>query len=225
VADDIRIVEIDGFDYSACGGTHCAQTGAIGVLKIIKNERINNKTRIHFTAGYQALAQFREYHETLTNLSTQLSVAPIDLYPTTLQLIENQREVQKVIQSLRQQNINYEANQLLADSEILNYNHLIISISQNRPVSEIRMLAESIKKFPFTTSVLITYSNNRLSLMVTSTSNIQINAKNILIQLLTFINGKGGGDHQIAQGGGSFSEDDLHNLLTDGIKSVRQMLE
>ena len=49
VHENIRIIEIDGYDHSACGGTHVPQTSMIGVVKILRTERQNEKTlvRIH----------------------------------------------------------------------------------------------------------------------------------------------------------------------------------
>src|SRR5690554_4550463 len=38
VNEDIRIIEIEGFDYSPCGGTHVSYTGEIGLIKIRKWE-------------------------------------------------------------------------------------------------------------------------------------------------------------------------------------------
>ncbi|MCK7476440.1 MAG: hypothetical protein M0C28_01770 [Candidatus Moduliflexus flocculans] len=31
----LRVVEVDGFDYSACGGTHVRRTGEIGAIKVL----------------------------------------------------------------------------------------------------------------------------------------------------------------------------------------------
>src|SRR6185503_19627102 len=44
----IRIVEIEGFDRSACGGTHVRHTGEVGVILLNKAERVNKQTRIEF---------------------------------------------------------------------------------------------------------------------------------------------------------------------------------
>ena len=60
VSGRIRVVEVDGFDYTPCGGTHCLQTGMVGLVKIVKTERVNQKLRTHFVAGYQALEYFRQ---------------------------------------------------------------------------------------------------------------------------------------------------------------------
>ncbi|MCH7783279.1 metal-dependent hydrolase, partial [candidate division KSB1 bacterium] len=36
----LRIIHIDGLDYSACGGTHTSRTGEVGIIKIIRWERM-----------------------------------------------------------------------------------------------------------------------------------------------------------------------------------------
>ncbi len=59
VQGDIRVVEIEGFDWSACGGTHCLSTGMIGMVKIFKMERQNKKLRVYFKAGWQAIESKR----------------------------------------------------------------------------------------------------------------------------------------------------------------------
>ena len=74
VNENIRIIEIDGYDHSACGGTHVPQTGMIGVVKILRTERQNEKTRVHFIAGWQALEAFQAYHAILGSLAVQLNV-------------------------------------------------------------------------------------------------------------------------------------------------------
>ena len=51
VSSDIRIVEIAGYDYSPCGGTHLRSTGQIGILKIVKAEKYKGMTRVYFLCG------------------------------------------------------------------------------------------------------------------------------------------------------------------------------
>jgi alanyl-tRNA synthetase len=54
--NNIRIVNIEGWDIEACGGTHIGQTGEIGLIKIIKAERIQDGiVRLEFVAGEAAL--------------------------------------------------------------------------------------------------------------------------------------------------------------------------
>jgi alanyl-tRNA synthetase len=72
VSEDIRIVEIEGLDFSACGGTHVARTGGIGVVKILRAERLKEKTRIHFVAGSRAFELFQSSYVIVAGLAAQV---------------------------------------------------------------------------------------------------------------------------------------------------------
>ncbi len=70
----IRIVEISGVDTSMCGGTHIDYTGEIGLIKILKTEKIKKQfLRIYFAAERRALDTFKEKSYILDSISKQLS--------------------------------------------------------------------------------------------------------------------------------------------------------
>jgi len=52
----VRIVNIEGYDVEACGGTHVKKTGEIGLVKITKAERIQDGVvRMEFVSGETAI--------------------------------------------------------------------------------------------------------------------------------------------------------------------------
>ena len=51
----LRLIEVTGFDLSACGGTHVARTGAIGMIAVAGAEKFRGGTRITFACGNRAL--------------------------------------------------------------------------------------------------------------------------------------------------------------------------
>lgn len=55
----LRVVEIDGLEYSACCGTHVGSTGALGLFRITKVEKYKVGCRVHFLAGGRAFADYR----------------------------------------------------------------------------------------------------------------------------------------------------------------------
>jgi alanyl-tRNA synthetase len=73
VSGRIRVVEVDGFDITPCGGTHCLNSGMVGLIKIVKTERVNQKLRVHFVAGYQALDYFDAYQEVVQQAAALLA--------------------------------------------------------------------------------------------------------------------------------------------------------
>ncbi len=55
----IRVVEVEDFDVSMCGGTHVDRTGEIGLVKIIKVEKQKKDfTRVFFVAGLRSLKDY-----------------------------------------------------------------------------------------------------------------------------------------------------------------------
>ena len=51
----LRLIEVEAFDLSACGGTHVARTGAIGLIAVVGAERFRGGTRLTFVCGGRAL--------------------------------------------------------------------------------------------------------------------------------------------------------------------------
>ena len=69
----LRIVEVDGFDLSACGGTHVSRTGAIGNISVGSFERFRGGTRVEFRCGIRALESYRLLRDTVSSAARLLS--------------------------------------------------------------------------------------------------------------------------------------------------------
>ena len=55
----LRLIEVEDFDLSACGGTHVARTGGIGVIAVASWERFKGGQRLEFLCGGRALGGYR----------------------------------------------------------------------------------------------------------------------------------------------------------------------
>lgn len=69
----VRIVEIDGIDFSPCGGTHLSSTGEIGIIKIKNIQSDREHVRVEFLCGYRALADYSNLAEENKILQKQIS--------------------------------------------------------------------------------------------------------------------------------------------------------
>ncbi len=67
----LRIVELDGLDYTPCCGTHLKNSSEIGLFRILRTEKYKGMTRIHFLAGGRAYAG----HVRLSGLARSLAAA------------------------------------------------------------------------------------------------------------------------------------------------------
>ena len=72
-SNNVRIVNIDGWDVEACGGTHVNKTGEIGLIKILKTERIQDGVvRLEFVSGNNALQYIQSQDSQLHNIAQSL---------------------------------------------------------------------------------------------------------------------------------------------------------
>src|SRR4029077_13482463 len=55
----LRLIDVEGFDLSACGGTHVSRTGAVGLIAVTAWERFKGGHRLEFACGNRVLVRFR----------------------------------------------------------------------------------------------------------------------------------------------------------------------
>jgi alanyl-tRNA synthetase len=55
----LRIVEIEGLDFSPCCGLHLQSTLGLRVIRVLGTEKYKGMTRLHFVAGRRATADYR----------------------------------------------------------------------------------------------------------------------------------------------------------------------
>ena len=70
----IRVVEIQDLDQSACGGTHLKSSAEIGLLKVVKTERVRANIRLYYAAGYRALRDYQLKHEVVQRLQRAVTL-------------------------------------------------------------------------------------------------------------------------------------------------------
>lgn len=136
----IRVVEIDGFDFSACGGTHVRQTGEIGLIKIIGEEKIRQHLRLFFVCGWRALKDYQQKEHILAQLTATLGTSRELLLSTINKLQMESKAWRKRSFKLREELNQYEAAKLIAEAKGL----IIEKIFEDRSVEEVRSLALKI---------------------------------------------------------------------------------
>jgi len=77
--DRIRVVDVDGFDITPCGGTHVTHTSQIEIFHIRSAERHKGGTRVRFEAGPRARRQLLEDRGTVVEIAARLKCAPEEL--------------------------------------------------------------------------------------------------------------------------------------------------
>jgi alanyl-tRNA synthetase len=213
VTENIRIVEIDSYDYSPCGGTHVLHTGSIGLVKVIKAERQNDRQRIYFIAGMQAMQVFHQMYDSLSGLANKMSISWQDIPELVGKQAEQLGALQKELQTLRQASIRYEARELAAQAEERDGIKLVRASFESRPMVELRVLGEELKKMAGVVAYLSAFDGQKVSLIVTCGDGTDQDARQLLSTQLTQIGGRGGGDAKLAQGGGVATVDQYRTFL------------
>jgi alanyl-tRNA synthetase len=75
----IRLIEMEGLDLNACGGTHVRSTGEIGALLLRRTEKIRSGLRLEFLCGQRAIAAARADDQLLRQLSVLLSAGRAEM--------------------------------------------------------------------------------------------------------------------------------------------------
>jgi alanyl-tRNA synthetase len=87
----IRVVEIEGLDRSACGGTHVRNSAEIGPLKIVGSERVRANVRLYYAAGGRALRDYQLKHDVLQRLQRRIT-QPLAEIPDHVEALLRERD-------------------------------------------------------------------------------------------------------------------------------------
>ncbi|MDR3333459.1 MAG: alanyl-tRNA editing protein [Treponema sp.] len=109
----IRVVEIQGHDFSPCCGTHLASTGQIGMLRILGAEKYKGMTRITFIAGRRVLRDSRLLRHNGELSSRGLKVPVAETGKGVLALLEKTNQLERTIKVLEEENAGFRAEALL----------------------------------------------------------------------------------------------------------------
>lgn len=213
VTGQIRVVEIEDFDYTACGGTHCLHTGMIGLIKILKTERINQKMRLHFVAGGQALQYFQLDHRLITELSRHLSTGPEELPAIVQQQTEQLRAAHKEIDGLSTDLLSFEARSLIRQAKPHEAGRLVVATFEDLPAGTLRELGKLLQQEPGIIAFLAAHNDQKLSLVVSCADDVGLSAKTLLNRQIEPIGGRGGGDDRLAQGGGTATRQQVETFF------------
>ena len=196
----LRLIDVEHFDLSACGGTHVSKTGGIGVIAIGAVERFKGGQRVEFFCGGRALTKFRAMRDVLAGSVRVLSVLPEALPQAIEKLQAETKDRQKAIASLQQDLARFRAAELVSSGIHTPKGSLVASIVDG-DANTLKSLASAITANPGTIALLV--SAGRPALVVVARSQDGTIAANQVIAGLTAkFGGRGGGKPDLAQAGG-----------------------
>ncbi|GIP30262.1 alanyl-tRNA editing protein [Paenibacillus sp. J23TS9] len=201
VTEDIRIVEIEGIEYNACGGTHVSATGEIGIIKLLRAEKQKGYTRIYFKCGYRALREFNVGMEILGSLSTRFNTAKEEIPDRIAKWDQEQKQLQAELNAVKAENDAYLAEKLLADRQ----GSLIKHVFADKPLKDMQNLAAKLTDQADVIVLFVSGTDHKVLLVQGGKSELACGA--FFKQHLADYRGKGGGSDKMAQAGFANGED------------------
>jgi alanyl-tRNA synthetase len=198
----LRIIEVDGFDLSACGGTHVSRTGAVGMIAALSWERFRGGTRLEFVCGERALRSCRELRDAVSGSIKFLSVAPADLPAAIERAQADAKELKRTIRGYQERLAGHEAAALAAAGETVEGVTLVVDSVDGYDVQGLRSLAVAVAARPGHAAVLFSSSVPALVVVARAADVPAVDAGAVLRSLLGRFGGRGGGKGDLAQGGG-----------------------
>ena len=192
---DVRIIDIAGYDRSACGGTHVRTTGEIGAILITGVERAKKQARVQFICGDRVIRYARQANRTLEAISQTISAPALDTAAAVRTLWDDHQELRKRNDDVESQLMDYEAAQFPIN------NGIAVGSFSNRGIEKLKILAIKICSRPGTVALLADQSD-QLRIVFARSADSSIDVAVSLKRTLEKFGGRGGGRPNLAQGGG-----------------------
>ena len=197
----LRLIEIDGFDLSACGGTHVSRTGSVGLIAVNGWERFKGGQRIEFVCGGRALERFRALREHVSTAVRLLSVLPGEVGPAIERLQSDAKDLRRTLTAAQGENLRHRAEDLAANHAELVASGSAVIAAIDCDAQALKTIAVHISSRPGCLAVLSSRQQPAL-VVVAAASDSGQDAGQVLRALIARYGGRGGGKRDLAQGGG-----------------------
>ena len=216
----VRIVEISGWDYSPCGGTHCRSTGEIGLIKITRLERVRQQLRVHFCCGSRALRDFQKKSWLADNLGNLMSCGENDLLANINKLMERSSRQAEEIKGLQERIFSLIAEKIKHNVQDINGWKTIIQLVEDVDLKDLNKLATKLLQEDTAEIVLLAAEKPRPGILFARINTERLpDLRSVLEATQGMFGGKGGGSPDRVQAGGT----DPKGLLP-ALEKARTML-
>jgi alanyl-tRNA synthetase len=209
----LRLIDIDGFDLSACGGTHMDRTGAVGAIAALSAERFRGGTRLTFVCGNRVVRHLRAYRDAVAGSVRTLSVLPAELPAAVERLQSDARDLRKIVKGQQEQLATHEAARLVASAPDAAV-RVVVEALEGWDAAGLKAIATAATASASAVVVLV----SKDALVVARSAGVSMDANAVLRQLTERFGGRGGGKPDLAQGGG------LRASPAEVVAAVRELL-
>ena len=229
---ELRLIEVEEFDLTPCGGTHAHRTGEVGMIAARHWERAKGLTRIEFVAGVRALADYRRANKTARDVAALYSAARDDAAKLTSRVLEENKELHRRVRALEEIASRVEAEELISDamksvppavaggSSDLN---IITKVFDNRDAESLKHLAQALIAHHRVIALLGSRDQGTARLVFARSADATGDMNALMKQACEMLDGRGGGRPDMAQGGGKNVER-LEETIQFSLQSLRSEL-
>jgi alanyl-tRNA synthetase len=197
-AGTLRIVEIEGLDRSACGGTHVRSTGELGPVLLRRWERAKGRIRVEFLAGRRGLDDYRWKHALVSEWAGRLTVGDRELPDALGRLAARGDECQRALAAASRRLVAYEAGERLAAVSPAGSFKILRLEFPERDQDEVRLLLRELTgREPCVVLAGVVESGR---LFFARSSGVAADMAALLKQAAQAVGGRGGGTAEMAQG-------------------------
>jgi alanyl-tRNA synthetase len=203
LSQPIRVIEIEDFDWSPCGGTHALRTGQVGLIAIKSYERLKKDlTRVEFVCGRRALVDYRSANQAALAVASVFSVARESAPEAVARAIRENKLLRKRVRELFELTAAEEAARLLSAAYNAGQFKIVRAEFDGRPVEELKLLAARIVQRERAIALLGTKHEATARLVFARSDALTQNMAELVSQSSQILGGGGGGKADLAQGGG-----------------------
>lgn len=212
----IRVVEISDYDFSACGGTHVRRTGEVGLIKILKWEKIRGNIRFEFVCGTRAVQDYMAKNRILRELSNRLTVHDREVLSSVDRLYADLKSLKSETRKMREKMAQYEAQEMIQKVK----GRIIKQVFAEKTREEARFLALSIIRSGDYVVLFGLKGKERGHLILACSEKLNLDMRDVIPVVSPLINGKGGGSPSLVELVGEDAEN-----IPQALEEARQFIE
>lgn len=220
VEGQVRIILVDDYDASACGGTHVRATGEIGLVKINGIEHYKGGIRVRFLCGGRALRDYQEHLNALRSTAQALTVGMVEVPEAVARLQQELQATRRAYAGARQQLLDYRAKELYASAPRVGDVRVVSGYWPDEDAAYVRALATHLREEPRSMALLAASTPKGVHLVCARSEDLaEVDARAVLREALELLGGRGGGSPTLAQGGApSRSPADVRRAIVEALR-------
>jgi len=201
---EIRLVKIGDFDCVACGGIHLDSTRKVGLVKAIGIEKIRDHARIAWKIGDRAYEDYWEKDKIISQLKSILATNQDMFVEKVKDLREELSDFKSQYSWLESRLAGAMAQQLYDDPQNLVESGLRIITASWKEENDnlIKKILKDLLKREKVLVCLVNGAAGKLQWSIGSSEDMAFPFDEVKDELLSIIDGKGGGRHPLWQGVG-----------------------